>query len=660
MSAAGKKDMNEKDIRIEKLEKELKFTKNQMAKALSLYDEARQEADKALKAKAEFMSRLSHEFRTPMNALMGYSDLLIKRENDDIASSYASGIKSATNRLLNLFNDLIEVSRIESGLTVSNMEEYDIAILVSSLVEGIKNELDEKKLIMKLNVDKKIPRKVYGDFYHLRQCISNLLDNAVKFTEKGYVSLDVGSKCSDIVSENGRKLVQLVFRIKDTGEGIKKEDRDKLFTAFTQFDSKNPYSSHGVGVGLTVSKYYSKKMHGDITFESKYGEGSTFCCTVMQEVMEDEPVGDACEFDNITRKKILFKTPDIKALVVDDSLVTLNVAKGLLDDYDMQVDTADSGFAALKMVEKNKYDIVFMDHMMPGMDGIETFRRIRQKGEWCESVPVIALTANATDEARHLFKAEGMDGFLAKPIELGILRDILLKWIPRDRVVFCDINESYSSEVSDSKKKTVFTKERLAEAGIELDIGMSYFGGNMIGYKATMGDILKDCTKKLKLVEKYYAEEDLKNYAIEAHSVKSVSASIGAKDFSVIAREHEHKAKENNLDFIKANGEEFIKKYHEFLNAIADILKEEEECENDTVSEENVEVKKYTDREIKAIINDAIAALKDFETDLAGEHLEKLMTQKDNADLVEKIYQAQEKIDDFEYEEAEEIMKSLL
>ena len=182
----------------------------------------------------------------------------------------------------------------------------------------------------------------------------------------------------------------------------------------------------------------------------------------------------------------------------------------------------------------------------------------------------------------------------------------------------------------------------------------------MIGYKATMGDILKDCTKKLKLVEKYYAEEDLKNYAIEAHSVKSVSASIGAKDFSVIAREHEHKAKENNLDFIKANGEEFIKKYHEFLNAIADILKEEEECENDTVSEENVEVKKYTDREIKAIINDAIAALKDFETDLAGEHLEKLMTQKDNADLVEKIYQAQEKIDDFEYEEAEEIMKSLL
>ena len=226
MAAVENKDedikLDEKDKRIKRLEKELKFAKNQMANALSLYDEARQEADLALKAKGEFISKLSHEFRTPMNALMGYSDLLIKREGDDTTRSYASGIKSATNRLLNLFNDLIEVSRIESGITVSNMEEYNISVLIGTLMDSFKNEIYEKGLIMKLNVDENIPVKLCGDFYHLRQIVCNLLDNAVKYTEKGYVSIDIGSKKGDMVSENGRKLLQLVFRVKDTGAGIKK------------------------------------------------------------------------------------------------------------------------------------------------------------------------------------------------------------------------------------------------------------------------------------------------------------------------------------------------------------------------------------------------------------------------------------------------------
>lgn len=661
MATVENRDGDEKDKKIKRLENELKFTKNQMAKALSLYDEARQEADLALKAKGEFMSKLSHEFRTPMNALMGYSDLLINRENDEVVSSYASGIKSATNRMLNLFNDLIEVSRIESGITVSNMEEYDIAVLVGTLVDIFKNELDEKKLIMKLNVDENIPRRLYGDFYHLRQIICNLLDNAVKYTEKGYVSLDVGSKSSDMVSKDGRKLVQLVFRIKDTGAGIKKEDKDKLFVAFSQFNSKNPYANQGTGIGLTVSKFYSNRMHGDITFESNYGEGSVFCCTVMQEIVDESTVGTDCGFRSITKKKIFFKAPGVHALVVDDSLVNLNVTKGLLNDYEIVVDTADGGLSALKGVDKNRYDIIFMDHMMPDIDGIETMKRIRQKGDWCEKVPIIALTANATDEARHLFKMEGMDDFLAKPIELGILRDILLKWIPRDKVVFCDINESYSSDkgTTDSTLKTAFSKERLAREGIDLEIGMTYFGGNMSAYKSTMKDILKDCTKKLALTEKYLEEMDMKKYAIEAHSVKSVSASVGAVAFSAIARENELRAKNGDTDYVEKNGADFIRNYRSFLDSIAAILKEEETCTVEQEGEESDEYKKYTDGEIKVIVNEAVAALKDFEADFALERIEKLISQKDRVDMVEKLYRAQEKIDDFEYEEAVKIMEEL-
>ncbi|MBQ5918185.1 MAG: hypothetical protein IIW92_06475, partial [Lachnospiraceae bacterium] len=339
--------MDEKDKKIAKLEKEIKFVKNQMANALSLYDEAKQEAEKAVKAKGEFMSKLSHEFRTPMNALMGYSDLLIKREDNDITKRYASGIKSATNRLLNLFNDLIEVSRIESGINVSDEEEYEFAVLINTLMDSISHEVAEKGLIMKLNFDEDLPKRLYGDFYHLRQIISNLLDNAVKYTDKGYISLDIHATRGDEVAESGRKKVMLTFSVKDTGTGIRKKDKDKLFDVFAQFNSKNPYANQGCGVGLTVAKYYSNKMHGDIFFKSVYGSGSEFVCAVTQEIVDDAHLSASYVYDKNTRRQIVFTSPTARVLIVDDSKVNLGVAKGLLEEYGINADIAESGMEAL-------------------------------------------------------------------------------------------------------------------------------------------------------------------------------------------------------------------------------------------------------------------------------------------------------------------------
>ena len=671
--------MDEKDQKIARLEKEIKFVRNQMANALSLYDDAKQETEKAVKAKGEFMSKLSHEFRTPMNALMGYSDLLIKREESEITRRYASGIKSATNRLLNLFNDLIEISRIESGISVSNEEEYDFAVLINTLMDSISHEVSEKGLIMKLNFDEDLPRKLYGDFYHLRQIISNLLDNAVKYTEKGYISLDIHASRVDDVAESGRKKVMLSFNVKDTGVGIRKKDKDKLFDVFAQFNSKNPYANQGAGVGLTVAKYYSNKMHGDIFFKSVYGSGSEFVCSVTQEIVDDSYLSESYVYDKNTRRQIVFTSPTARVLIVDDSKVNLGVAKGLLEEYGINADVAESGMEALKKVGRKHYDLIFMDHMMPEMDGIETTRNIRNKGNWCEEVPVVALTANTTDEARQLFKMEGMQDFLAKPIELSLLHDILLKWLPKEKIVFSDISEGYiiEKDLTYEGENTAFTKSRLLKEGIYLEVGLPYFGGNINAYKATMESILKDCKKKVELAEKYFLAGDLKNYAIEAHSVKSVSASIGATTFSDLAKDNELKAKAEDREYIEANGAHFISKYKEFINSIEQILAEERQHEaekqqelanreieaevdkesNDSEADEDKEAKQ---QEINEKINKAIEAIDDFEADTAVKILQELHTPGMDATLLDKLCRASELIDDFEYDEAVEMLKKLI
>lgn len=668
---------DEKDLRIAKLEKEIKFVRNQMANALSLYDEAKQETEKAVKAKGEFMSKLSHEFRTPMNALMGYSDLLIKREESDITKRYASGIKSATNRLLNLFNDLIEISRIESGISVSNEEEYDFAVLINTLMDSISHEVAEKGLIMKLNFDDDLPRKLYGDFYHLRQIISNLLDNAVKYTEKGYVSLDIHATRGDEVADSGRKKVMLTFSVKDTGVGIRKKDKDKLFDVFAQFNSKNPYANQGAGVGLTVAKYYSNQMHGDIFFKSVYGSGSEFVCAVTQEIVDDSHLSESYVYDKNTRRQIVFTAPTARILIVDDSKVNLGVAKGLLEEYGINADIAESGMEALKKIGRKHYDVIFMDHMMPEMDGIETTRNIRMKGNWCEDVPIVALTANTTDEARQLFKMEGMQDFLAKPIELSLLHDVLLKWIPKDKIVFSDISEGYiiNDDLAYEGGHTAFTKSRLLKEGIYLEVGLPYFGGNIKAYKSTMESILKDCKKKVVLIEKHFLAGDLKNYAIEAHSVKSVSASIGATTFSDLAKDNELKAKAEDRDYIEANGSYFITKYKEFLNSIEQILAEEKQHEAEKQLElANKEIQESSDesdcvvseteraekqQQFKDKISKAIEAIEDFESDTAIEILQILHEPDMDPDMLETLCKASELIDDFEYDEAVELLKKI-
>lgn len=642
--------------------------------------EANIEIEKAANLKSDFLANTSHELRTPMNAIIGMTEMALREEMTPTAKNYINQIKAAGKSLLAIINDILDFSKIESGKMDIVTTNYEPASMINDIATIISTRIDRDDVELVLDINPAIPKVLCGDSIRIKQIITNLANNAAKFTRVGQICLKYDF---EPVSED---TINLQFSVSDTGIGIKAEDIGKLFQSFQQVDSKRNRNIEGTGLGLAISKQLVTLMNGDISVESVYGEGSTFSFSIPQKIIDvdssialSEPspchaVGflnntyaqiqlkrDMHKLDidytdlketnilsyltdhidslkdiylfvpsenfdealqeftkahpelntiviapydtsadySLTNVMIVHKPLSVmslagiynhevfiqdestssdeyydftaetaKILIVDDNSINLTVAQGLLEPLNMQIDTALSGNGAISKISKTMYDLILMDHMMPELDGIETTRIIRRFHSEYDDVPIIALTANVVGDVKTMFIREGMNDFVAKPIEVRMLINTIRKWLPKDKIK----KRSVPTKIAPPKKQVVLPD--IPELNIQ---GALKLLGSEELFMTILADYYRAIPKKLKLIQTYKDKKEWHNYTVEVHALKSASKQIGADELSDRAAALEAAGNANDIDIILQNTDDLLSMYAHYHDILSPFFPEKQE-----------------------------------------------------------------------------------
>jgi len=485
--------------------------------------------------KSEFLAMMSHEIRTPMNAILGMAELAMREKELPRAQEHVLTIRKSGMNLLSIINDILDFSKIESGKMDIVPADYHFMSLIKDVTSIIGIKAAESQLEFRVSVDDRIPQALVGDEVRIRQIILNILSNAVKYTSNGFVALTVkGIRLDD-------DTVNIRIEVADSGRGIKQEDIGKLFKDFVQIDLVKNKGIEGTGLGLAITRSLVKAMGGAIDVRSKYGEGSVFTVMLPQKISKQEEFADEAA-------AAVFTAPTAKALIVDDVQTNLVVAQGLLSFYGMEVHTCLSGAEAIAAVKAENYDLVFMDHMMPEMDGIEAAMRIRNLGRRYTKLPIIALTANAVSGMKQMFKRNGFNDYLSKPIDTAKLNAVLERWIPKDKQVKLSEDAAVATRSATAVDNQVVTE--IVIGGVDVAKGLSTVRGNVENYFRVLSVFYKDGQDKIAEISNALSLGDIHLYTTYVHALKSASANIGATQLSEIALAIETAGKEGNRAYI--------------------------------------------------------------------------------------------------------------
>ena len=576
----------------------------EIVKAKIRQDDALEQAKHANEAKTDFLANTSHEIRTPINAVLGMNEMILRetakaetledpdptayREAFRKIKTYSGNVDSAGSNLLAIINDILDFTKIEEGKMDIVPVEYQLSSVLNDVSNMIYFKAGEKKLDFKTDVDEKLPDNLYGDVVRVRQIITNILNNAVKYTDVGSVSLKITGSRPDC-TENGKPLLNLVVEVADTGIGISKENIGKLFGKFERLDLVRNSIKEGTGLGLAITKMLLDMMHGRIDVQSEYGKGSTFTVTIPQVIVSDEPIGNFKEkFEKSLEEKKdyheSFRAPSAKILIVDDTRMNLIVATEFLKETKVYIDTAGSGRDAVGLTLKSRYDVILMDQRMPEMDGEETLHEIRSyPGSPNRETPVICLTADAVVGARERYLSKGFDDYLTKPIDSKALEKMLRKYIPVDKVEIVRKDEKTAG--SEKKETTCPSDSRygmdyLAKCGFDVKKGISNCGGEEEFYRSILLEYLNSSDEKKEKLERYLKEGDMEGYGIHVHSLKSTSATIGATALSEMALELERLAKEGKESDVRLKHDPMFAEYSWVLNVISKVVSEKDAMED--------------------------------------------------------------------------------
>ncbi len=543
---------------------------NKKARLAMELDKRARNADAASEAKSAFLSNMSHEIRTPINAILGMNEMVLRESDDQNVIEYSENIRTAGNMLLGLINDILDFSKIEAGKLEILPVEYDISSLLNDLVSMVQLRAESKGLDLSVDFDGRLPSCLYGDGVRIKQVITNILTNAVKYTEKGSVTFSVGFERS----EERPDIVILFVSVKDTGIGIKKEDIGKLFSKFERIEEKCNRHVEGTGLGMAITQNLLGMMGTSLHVESEYGRGSNFYFRLVQKVVRWEPMGDykASSHGLLKEHKAYrekFTAPDACVLVVDDNPMNLMVFRNLLKKTRVQIDMANSGDEGLLLAQGKKYDIIFLDYMMPRKDGIETLHELRaQVGGPNIDTPAVCLTANAISGARERYIAAGFHEYLTKPLDFGKLEDMLMTFLPEEKIQAAG-EEDAPAEVPEEIPEVLAPLK--GEDWIDLNLGMEN-NGDAKSYLELLQIFYESMDEKAEEIEGFYAAENLKDYTIKVHALKSSARIIGAKDFGEEAQKLENAGKRGDMGYIRAHHAAFLETYRSFRAPLAGIF----------------------------------------------------------------------------------------